>query len=172
MDLKSKIRIVEDFPQEGISFKDITTLLNDQDAFRYTIDQMMEYLKDKNITAIAAPEARGFLFGAAVAYGMGIRFIPVRKPGKLPFKSASYSYDLEYGCDTLEVHQDAVHPNDRIAIVDDLLATGGTIYAAAKLLEQQGAEIAAMTFLIELEELEGRQRNKEYDIMTLVRYKL
>lgn len=172
MNLKEKIRVIDGFPKEGISFKDITTLLNDKDAYRHAVDLMVEDLKDKNVTAIAAPEARGFLFGSAVAYALGIRFIPVRKPGKLPGEVSDYSYDLEYGTDKLEVHKDAIQQGDRIAIVDDLLATGGTVNAVAKLVEKNGGEIAAMEFVIELTELGGREKNKNYYINTLVEYEV
>lgn len=170
MDLKEKIRVIDGFPKEGISFKDITTLLNDKDAYKHAVDLMVEDLKDKDITVIAAPEARGFLFGSAVAYALGVRFVPVRKPGKLPGEVSEYSYDLEYGTDKLEVHRDAIHEGDKVAIVDDLLATGGTVNAVAKLVEKNGGEITAMEFLIELTELGGRDVNKNYYINTLVQY--
>ena len=141
MDLKSKIRVIEDFPSPGISFKDITTLLSDSEAYLYVVQAFIDYLKDKEIDMIMGPEARGFLFGAAVAYGIGVGFVPVRKPGKLPGETTRYDYSLEYGTDALEIHKDALKPGMRVAIVDDLLATGGTMRASAKLAEMQGAEV-------------------------------
>lgn len=170
MNLKDKIRVIEDFPTEGISFKDITTLMQDKDAYVYVVNQFIDYLKDKEVDVILGPEARGFLFGSAVAYGMGVGFVPVRKPGKLPAETERFEYDLEYGQDALEIHKDALKPGMKVAVVDDLLATGGTMFASAKLVEQLGAEVVAMEFLIELTELGGRERLKEYDIMSLVQY--
>jgi len=136
MDLKEKIRVIEGFPREGISFKDVTTLLNDKEAFKFTIDTIAEYLKDKNVDVIVGPEARGFLFGAPIAYALGAAFVPVRKKGKLPSETISVSYELEYGTDILEIHKDAIKPGQKVAIVDDLLATGGTIQSVAKLVEK------------------------------------
>lgn len=170
MNLKDKIRVIEDFPTEGISFKDITTLMQDKDAYVYVVNQFIDYLKNKEVDVILGPEARGFLFGSAVAYGMGVGFVPVRKPGKLPAETERFEYDLEYGQDALEIHKDALKPGMKVAVVDDLLATGGTMFASAKLVEQLGAEVVAMEFLIELTELGGRERLKEYDIMSLVQY--
>ena len=136
MDLKESIRIIEDFPKKGISFKDITTIIQDGKIFRYVIDLMVSNLKDKKIDLIVAPEARGFIFGIPVAYALGIGFVPVRKKGKLPGDTIGVSYDLEYGKDTLEMHKDALKNNPRVAIIDDLLATGGTIKAVAELVEK------------------------------------
>ncbi|NLY45012.1 MAG: adenine phosphoribosyltransferase [Tissierella sp.] len=170
MDLKSKIRVIEGFPVEGISFKDITTLIKDKEAYKYAIDKIVEDLKGKDIDYIVGPEARGFLFGAAVAYALGVGFIPVRKPGKLPGVTASNEYELEYGTNTLEIHTDAINKGDKIAIVDDLLATGGTVISAAKLIESLGGEVIAMEFLIELEDLKGREKIGNYYINSLVRY--
>ena len=170
MDLKKCVRVIEDFPKEGISFKDITTLLQDGEALKYTIDQIAEDLKDKNVDIVVGPEARGFLMGTPVAYGLGIGFVPVRKPGKLPSEVESYDYGLEYGKDTLEIHKDAIKPGQRVAIVDDLLATGGTMGAAAKLIEKLGGEVVSMQFLIELEELNGRDILSQYHINSLIKY--
>lgn len=170
MDLKNKIRIIEDFPKEGISFKDVSTLLQDKDALKFTVDKIVEYLKDKNIDVVVGPEARGFLFGAPVAYALGAGFVPVRKKGKLPYDTISISYDLEYGSDILEIHKDAIKPGQRVAIVDDLLATGGTIGTVAKLVEQVGGEVASIDFVIELTELNGRDKLTNYDVMSLVQY--
>lgn len=172
MDLKEKIRIVDGFPKEGISFKDITTLIQDKDALRYTIDKLAENLKDKNIDAIVGPEARGFIFGVPLAYKLGVGFIPVRKKGKLPAETISISYDLEYGQDELEIHKDGVVKGQRIAIVDDLLATGGTIESVAKLVEKVGGEVAAIDFVIELTDLKGRERLKKYTVSSLVKYNI
>ena len=133
MDLKQTVREIKDFPKEGIDFKDITTLLQDGKALKFAIDEIIADLKDKNVDIIVGPEARGFLMGTPVAYGMGIGFVPVRKPGKLPWEVESFEYDLEYGSNRLEMHKDAIKPGQRVAIVDDLLATGGTMEAAAKL---------------------------------------
>jgi len=170
LDLKSKIRVIEDFPVEGISFKDITTLIKNKDAFKYAVDTVVEDLKDKNVDYIVGPEARGFLFGAAVAYALGVGFIPVRKPGKLPSKIASYDYELEYGINTLEIHTDAIEAGERVAIVDDLLATGGTVLSTAHLIEKLGGQVVAMEFLIELESLKGREKLKNYYTRSLVKY--
>lgn len=170
MDLNKVIREVENFPKEGINFKDITTLMQDGEAFKFTIDEFIKDLKDKNVDVIVGPEARGFLMGTPVAYGMGIGFVPVRKPGKLPYETESYDYGLEYGSDTLEIHKDAIKPGQRVAIVDDLLATGGTMEAAANLIEKLGGEVVSMQFLIELEFLKGREKLSKYDVNSLVKY--
>ena len=132
MNLKEKIRVIENFPKEGISFKDITTLISDGEALKEAIDQFVMHLKDKKIDLIVGPEARGFIFGVPVAYALGIGFIPVRKPGKLPGETISVNYGLEYGEDQLQIHKDAIKPGQRVAIVDDLLATGGTVEGVAK----------------------------------------
>ncbi|GFR35810.1 adenine phosphoribosyltransferase [Thermobrachium celere] len=170
MNLMEKIRIIEDFPKKGISFKDVTTLIKDGEAFRYAVDKMIEYAKDKNIDLVVGPEARGFVFGTPVAYGLGVGFVPVRKPGKLPADTLKYEYELEYGSDCLEIHKDAIKPGQRVLIVDDLLATGGTIAAVAKLVEQLGGEVAGMCFLIELTGLNGREKLSKYDVESLIKY--
>jgi len=170
MDLKNSIRIIEDFPKKGISFKDITTLLQDGKVLRYTIDSMVACLKEKNVDVIVGPEARGFLFGVPVAYALGVGFVPVRKPGKLPFDTIQIEYDLEYGTDKLEIHKDAIKPGQKVAIVDDLLATGGTVAAVTKLIEQMGGEVVSLNFVIELTELNGKDKLKDHDIMSLVKY--
>ncbi|MGL6106512.1 adenine phosphoribosyltransferase [Romboutsia sp.] len=170
MDLKKVIREVENFPKEGINFKDITTLMQDGEAFKFTIDQFINELKDKNVDVVVGPEARGFLMGTPVSYGLGIGFVPVRKPGKLPYETERHEYGLEYGTDTLEIHKDAIKPGQRVAIVDDLLATGGTMEAAAKLIERLGGEVVSMQFLIELEFLNGREKLSKYDINSLIKY--
>lgn len=170
MDLKEKIRIVEGFPKEGISFKDITTLISDGEAFKYSVDKIVEHLKDKNIDLVVGPEARGFIFGVPVAYALGVGFVPVRKPGKLPGETVSVSYDLEYGTDVLELPKGTIKKGQRIAVVDDLLATGGTIEAVAKLVELAGGEVISMDFTIELTELNGRSKLENYEVMSLVKY--
>ena len=170
MNLKSKIRVIEGFPKEGISFKDITTLISDGKAFKEAVNIMRKNLEDRNIDYIVGPEARGFVFGSAVAYALNVGFITVRKPGKLPGETVSYEYALEYGTDVLEICEDVLKPGDRVAIVDDLLATGGTINACAKLIESQGAEVVSMQFLMELTDLKGREKNKEYQIDSVMEY--
>ena len=170
MNLKDSIRVVEGFPKEGISFKDITTLIGDGEALNCSIDKIVEHLKDKNVDLIVGPEARGFIFGVPVAYALGVGFVPVRKPGKLPCETVSVDYGLEYGNDTLEIHKDAIKKGQRVAIVDDLLATGGTIEAVAKLVETVGAEVVALDFAIELTGLNGRDKLQGYDVMSLVDY--
>lgn len=170
MDLKEKIRVIEGFPKEGISFKDITTLVADGEAFKESIDRIVEHLKDKNVDVILGPEARGFIFGVPVAYALGVGFVPVRKKGKLPAETVSVDYSLEYGVDVLEIHKDAIKKGQKVAIVDDLLATGGTVEAVAKLAEKVGAEVVALDFAIELTELKGRDKLEGYEIMSLVQY--
>lgn len=172
MDLKSKIRVIDGFPKEGISFKDITTLISDAEAFNEAVNIMKRNLENRNIDYIVGPEARGFVFGSAVAYALNIGFIPVRKPGKLPGKTVSFEYALEYGTDVLEICKDVLKPGDRVAIVDDLLATGGTINACAKLIESQGAKVVSMQFLMELTDLKGREKNKEYQIDAVMEYNI
>ena len=170
MDLKEKIRVIEGFTKEGISFKDITTLVADGEAFKESIDRIAEHLRDKNVDVILGPEARGFIFGVPVAYALGVGFVPVRKKGKLPAETVSVEYSLEYGVDVLEIHKDAIKKGQRVAIVDDLLATGGTVDAVAKLVEKVGAEVVALDFAIELTELRGRDKLEGYEIMSLVQY--
>ncbi|NLJ86177.1 MAG: adenine phosphoribosyltransferase [Firmicutes bacterium] len=170
MDLCSKIRIVPDFPKPGVSFKDITTLLKDGAALRYVVDEMAERFKDSNVDVILGVESRGFLFGAPLAYKMGTGFILVRKPGKLPSETVGVSYDLEYGSDSLEIHRDAIAPGQRVLLVDDLLATGGTMAAAADLVKQLKGEIVGYAFVVELAYLNGRDKLGDYDILSMIRY--
>ncbi|MDU4750484.1 MAG: adenine phosphoribosyltransferase [Clostridium butyricum] len=170
MDLKEKIRVIENFPKEGISFKDITTLIGDGEGLKASIDAIVDYLKDKNIDLIVGPEARGFIFGVPVAYALGVGFVPVRKLGKLPAETISVTYDLEYGSDEIQIHKDAIKPGQRIAIVDDLLATGGTVEAVTKLVEQAGGIVASVDFVTELTDLRGRDKLQGYDVMSLVEY--
>lgn len=170
MDLKDSIRVIEDFPKEGISFKDITTLLKDKEAFIYTVDTIVEFCRDKNVDLVVGPEARGFALGAPVAYGLGVGFIPVRKPGKLPSETVSFEYDLEYGKDLLEIHRDAIQPGQRVILADDLLATGGTSLATVRLIEKLGGIVVGIMFVIELTYLEGRKLLDGYDVESLVKY--
>ncbi|MDD4599797.1 Adenine phosphoribosyltransferase [bioreactor metagenome] len=170
MDLKEKIRVISNFPSDGIRFKDITTLLNDGAAFQYAINELAKRFKDEKIDYVVGPEARGFVIGAPVAYVLGAGFVPVRKPGKLPAETLDYRYDLEYGKDSLEIHKDAIKPNSRVLIVDDLLATGGTTRATIHLVEALGGKVAGLGFVIELSYLHGREKLAGYDITTLVTY--
>jgi adenine phosphoribosyltransferase len=170
MDLRDKIRQIPDFPKEGIVFRDITTLIKDKSAFKQAVDEIVSDLKDKKIDYIVGPEARGFLMGSAVAYALGVGFVPVRKKGKLPGEVIQKEYDLEYGTDILEIHKDAIEKGSNVAIVDDLLATGGTVFAVSSLLEDIGAKVAAMEFLIELTFLNPREKLKKYHINSLVKY--
>lgn len=170
MDLREKIRNVPNFPQDGIQFKDITTLLKDGEAFHFSIDMLASPYKDQNIDIVIGPEARGFVVGAPVAYVLGAGFVPIRKPGKLPAETISHEYSLEYGKDALEVHKDAIEPGSRVLIVDDLLATGGTTKATVKMVEQLGGKVVGLAFLIELSFLNGRQVLAGYDITSLIQY--
>lgn len=169
IDLKKCIRDIPGFPKEGIIFKDITTLLKDGKAFAESVDRIANNYKDKKIDVVLSVEARGFIFGAAVAYKMGVGLVPVRKKGKLPHKTHSVTYDLEYGKDTLQIHQDAFPLGARVLIVDDLLATGGTVSAVAGLVEKMGGVIAGIAFVIELLPLKGREKLKNYQITSLIK---
>lgn len=168
--LKAHIRNIPDFPQEGIQFKDITPLVKDPDMQRLAVHQLAYPFLGKNITAVAGMEARGFIFGSLVAWELGVGFIPLRKPGKLPYEVQSISYDLEYGSAELEVHTDAVNKNDRVLLVDDLIATGGTAIASCQLIEKLGAEIAACAFVVELDFLKGRDKLEKYEVHSLIHY--
>ncbi|KMY43649.1 adenine phosphoribosyltransferase [Bacillus sp. FJAT-27916] len=170
MDLKNYIEIVEDWPKPGIKFKDITPLMADGAAYKDATDQIVEYAKEKEIDIIVGPEARGFIIGCPVAYAMGIGFAPVRKEGKLPRETIKVQYGLEYGKDVLTIHKDAIKPGQRVLITDDLLATGGTMDATIKLVEQLGGVVAGLAFLVELTYLEGRDKLQGYDILTLMEY--
>lgn len=170
MDLKSTIRVIEGFPKKGISFKDITTLLKDKDAFKYAVDELEKNIDGLGAEYIVGPEARGFMLGCALSYKMGLGFIPVRKKGKLPAETVSYSYEKEYGTDTIEIHKDAIKPGTKVVVIDDLLATGGTVEAVKDLLVKMGAEIVAFEFLIELTDLKGRDKLKGYKVDSLITY--
>jgi len=170
LDLKSFIRDIPDFPKKGILFKDITTLLDKGELFHQVIDQFAEHYQAKGIQKVVAIESRGFIFGATLAYKLKAGFVPVRKKGKLPYKTISETYQLEYGTDTLEMHEDAIAPNDKVLIIDDLLATGGTINATIELVKKLKGKIMGLAFLIELTFLKGRDRLKDYDVLTLIKY--
>ena len=168
--IRAHIRDIHDFPIEGIVFKDITPVMKDPEALKVAIDGLCRPFQDENLTAVAGMEARGFIFGSLVAYQLGVGFIPLRKPGKLPYDVKSKSYELEYGRATLEVHADAVEPGQRILVIDDLLATGGTALASCELLEELGANIVSCAFMIELEALGGRQKLGGRPVHSLLTY--
>ena len=168
--LKHLIRTVPDFPKPGILFYDITTLLRDKNGFAQLIDCFAAYYIGKEIDLVLGIEARGFIFGPALAYRLNAGFVPVRKPKKLPSKVARVSYDLEYGTDSLEIHLDAIQPGQRVVIVDDLLATGGTMQATVSLVKQLGGEIVGLGFAVELDFLKGRAKFEEYDVLSLLHY--
>jgi adenine phosphoribosyltransferase len=168
--LKKLIREVPDFPKKGILFYDITTLLKDKVGFATLIDALAEHYLGKDIDLVLGMEARGFIFGPALAYRLNAGFIPVRKPGKLPAATVKYDYALEYGTNTLEIHKDAIQKGQRVIIVDDLLATGGTAEATCKLAESLGADIAGLGFVVELDFLNPREKLKQYDVYSLLQY--
>lgn len=169
-ELKNAIRDIPDFPKKGIIFKDITTLIKDKFLFRNVIDEFYNRYKDKHIDYVACIEARGFIFGGALAYKLGAGVIPIRKKGKLPHKTRSATYELEYGTDSLHIHEDALVPGHRVLIVDDLLATGGTTKATAQLIRELGGELIEIAFLIELEFLHGRDKLKDYNVFSLIKF--
>jgi adenine phosphoribosyltransferase len=168
--IKSFIRDVPDFPKPGIVFKDITPLLQNPDLFKSTVERLAGPFRKKGITHVASVESRGFIFGAPVAYLLGAGYVPIRKKGKLPYKTMSASYELEYGTDTLEVHSDAFEPGSRVLLIDDVLATGGTAYASCSLVEKLKAKVTGLSFVIELEFLHGREKLRGYDVYSLLHY--
>lgn len=170
MDYKEHITIVENWPKEGIEFKDITPLMANGEIFKNAIDEIVEYAKDKDVDVIVGPEARGFIFGCPVAYALRTGFVPARKAGKLPRKVIQVDYGLEYGENVLTIHEDAVQKGQRVLITDDLLATGGTIEATIKLVEKLGGIVVGCAFLIELGYLDGKSKLKDYDVLTLMKY--
>ena len=170
MDLKELVRNIPDFPKEGILFRDITPLIGDAEGFEALIDRMADSLRGQKIDVVVGPEARGFIFGATLAHALHAGFVPARKPGKLPYQTIGYQYGLEYGTDELQIHADAIRPGQRVAIVDDLLATGGTALACAKLVEQAGGVVVGFTFAIELCDLNGRETLKDYPVHTILQY--
>jgi adenine phosphoribosyltransferase len=170
MDLKPLIRAIPDFPKDGILFRDITTLLQNPAGLNYTIDRLAERYVDQSVDYVAGIESRGFIFGTPLACRLSAGFVPIRKPGKLPAATHFLEYDLEYGTDRLEIHQDAFKPGSRVLIVDDLLATGGTAAAAAQLVEKAGSELIGFAFIIELSDLGGRGKLPDLPIHTLIEY--
>lgn len=170
MDLKQYITIVPDWPKPGIIFKDITTLMDNGQAYKAATDEIVKYAKEKQIDIVVGPEARGFIIGCPVAYALEVGFAPVRKEGKLPREVIKVDYGLEYGKDVLTMHKDAIKPGQRVLITDDLLATGGTIEATIKLVEQLGGIVVGTAFLIELTDLNGREKLEGYDVLTLMQY--
>ena len=171
VNLEASIRSIPDFPKPGILFRDITTLLQEKNAFKQAVDALFAHYKGKKIDTVVAVEARGFIVGGALAYKFGAGFVPVRKKGKLPWKARSVTYELEYGTDTLEMHEDAIKPNDRVLIIDDLLATGGTVKAVTDLVKQFGGKIVGIGFIIELVDLKGKEKLKGYPIYSLVKFR-
>ena len=170
MELARLVRSVPDFPVKGILFRDITTLIRDGEAFQEAIDTMVERYRTTDIDVVAAVEARGWIFGAPLAYELGAGFVPIRKPSKLPADKITLSYSLEYGANTLEIHRDAITPGTRVLLVDDLLATGGSACAAAELIEKLGGTVVGIAFLIELVDLNGRDKLKDYEIYSMIQF--
>lgn len=170
MDLKNYIASIEDFPKKGIIFRDVTPLMQNAEAFKCAVSKMADFAKSKGATIIVGPEARGFIFGCPVATHMNLGFVPVRKPGKLPRATINEEYSLEYGTNTLSIHVDSIKKGDKVVIIDDLLATGGTALAAAHLCERLGAEVVGMAFVIDLIDLNGRKLLKDYDVFSLLEY--
>lgn len=170
LDLKDAVRTIPDFPEEGVIFRDITTVLQNPEALKLAVDKMADAVKDIDFDLIAGPESRGFIFGVPLSYILGKGFIPIRKAGKLPYKTISKTYSLEYGSATVEIHTDAIAPGQKIMIIDDLLATGGTCKAIADLITEVGGQVVGMCFLIELLALGGREYNKSYDIKSILQY--
>ncbi|XMB87248.1 adenine phosphoribosyltransferase [Mycoplasmatota bacterium WC44] len=170
MNLKDYIANVPNFPKEGIQFKDITPLMQDGKAFKYTVSQFVEFAKKVGAEVIVGPEARGFIFGCPAAAELGIGFVPVRKPGKLPRETIDLAYDLEYGSNTLSMHADSIKPGQKVLIVDDLLATGGTVKATIDIIEQMKGNVVGLSFLIELDFLEGRKLLTDYETISLLKY--
>ncbi|MCM3742225.1 adenine phosphoribosyltransferase [Oceanobacillus luteolus] len=170
MDYHKFIEIVDDWPKEGISFKDITPLMADGEAFRSAVDDIVNFAKEKQIDVVVGPEARGFIIGCPVSYSMGVGFVPVRKKGKLPREVIEVDYGLEYGKNVLTIHKDAIKPGQRVLITDDLLATGGTIEATIKLVEELGGVVVGCAFLIELGYLDGISKLEGYEVLSLMKY--
>lgn len=170
MELKSFVRDIPDFPKKGVSYKDITPLLLDPDAMHHVVNLFVENLPHKNIDKVVGIESRGFFFATLLAERLNAGFIPVRKPGKLPHRTHTENYDLEYGSDTLEIHEDAIEPGEKVLLHDDVLATGGTAAATCKLIEKCGGEIVQCNFLVELEFLKGAEKIKNYEVASLIKY--
>jgi adenine phosphoribosyltransferase len=170
MDFKQYITVVEDFPKEGVRFKDITTLMENGEAYKQAINEMVKYAQERNVDVVVGPEARGFVVGCPIAYSLEIGFVPVRKAGKLPREVLEVDYGLEYGKDSLNIHKSSIKPGQRVLITDDLLATGGTIEATIKMVEKLGGIVAGIAFMIELSYLDGRDKLEEYNVFSLMEY--
>lgn len=170
MDLKKYVADIPEFPEPGVLFRDVTPLLADKEAYKESVRLLAEYAKDKDVDVVVGPEARGFLFGCPVALELNAGFVPVRKPGKLPREVICKSYDLEYGSNEIQMHSDSIKKGQNVLIVDDLLATGGTVEAAISLIEQMGGNVVGIAFLIELEALKGRNLLKGYDVYSVLKY--
>ena len=168
--LEEYVRSIPDFPEPGVIFRDVTSILQDADGLNLAIDSMQSYLKDMDLDVIVGLESRGFMFGVPIAYNLHKAFVPVRKKGKLPCETISQTYDLEYGSEEIEIHKDAIRPGQKVAIVDDLIATGGTVEAAVKLIGRLGGEVVKIVFLMELEGLKGREKLKGYNVDSVIRY--
>lgn len=168
--LEEYVRSIPDFPEKGIIFRDVTSVLQDKDSLRMSIDAMMDEVKDLNFDIIIGPESRGFIFGVPIAYNLNKAFVPVRKKGKLPCETVEMEYALEYGTATIEMHKDSIKQGQKVVIIDDLIATGGTIEAIIKLIEQLGGEVIKIVFLMELEGLEGRKKLEGYDVASVIKY--
>lgn len=168
--LEDYVRSIPDFPEKGIIFRDVTSVLQDKDSLKMSIDQMMDLIKDVDCDVIVGPESRGFIFGVPIAYNLNKSFVPVRKKGKLPCETVEISYELEYGSATIEMHRDSIKPGQKVVIVDDLIATGGTIEAITKLVEELGGKVQKIIFLMELEGLNGREKLKDYDVEAVIHY--
>ena len=168
--LEDYVISIPDFPEPGIIFRDVTSILQDADGLKLAIDSMQECLKDTEVDVIVGTESRGFMFGVPIAYNLHKPFVPVRKKGKLPCETVSRSYDLEYGSATIEMHRDSIKPGQKVAVIDDLIATGGTVEAAVKLIEELGGEVVKIVFLMELAGLKGREKLAGYDVASVIRY--
>ena len=168
--IEDYVRSIPDFPEPGIIFRDVTSILQDADGLKLAIDSMQECLKDTEVDVIVGTESRGFMFGVPIAYNLHKPFVPVRKKGKLPCETVSASYDLEYGSATIEMHRDSIKPGQKVAVIDDLIATGGTVEAAVKLIEELGGEVVKIVFLMELAGLKGREKLAGYDVASVIRY--
>lgn len=168
--LEEYVRSIPDFPEKGIIFRDITSVLQDKDGLRLAIDQMQEILNGMDFDVVIGPESRGFIFGVPIAYNLNKAFVPIRKKGKLPCETVEMEYELEYGKATIEIHKDAIKPGQKVVIVDDLIATGGTIEAITKLVKQLGGEVVKIVFLMELEGLKGREKLADYDVSSVISY--
>lgn len=168
--IEDYVRSIPDFPEPGIIFRDVTSILQDADGLKLAIDSMQKCLKDTDVDVIVGTESRGFMFGVPIAYNLHKPFVPVRKKGKLPCETVSRSYDLEYGSATIEMHRDSIKPGQKVAVIDDLIATGGTVEAAVKLIEELGGEVVKIVFLMELAGLKGREKLAGYDVASVIRY--